>query len=261
MNKQCSPTARSANTREWSIPVDTNNPSHFYGCCGIAEIASCLTVNAATWWDEENFHFQGDLSLKAILDKFKEARVTQRDPRPGAVSGQDLNMKSKPISLDLEVGSIFIDWYSDAKLKGWTGAQSICSMFNQIRELIDSSSSSPFHEYTNEARCVPPGLDSRRVNSDSNFLGFSADELRKHSAICPAAETLPVVGLQRMCVAQENGNYRYCTWREPLHIRAASAVARGNIDGLTCQTFWWYPHGTSERGHKKFAPAELAPSL
>jgi len=260
VSNSCNPMDMSEPRSSWSVSANPRNPGHYYACCGMLEIASCLSMQALGWWRGNSFHFLGEPSLKDILHAFAGAEII---PQPSEMTepedGGEVGTKRVPIILKVAGSRLFIEWYRDTSIKGWTGNQDIVKILTAMRGMIDPECPEPL--LAREASdIIPPGFDSTRVASAPLTCGFSADAVGLRSSVCPAAESLPLIGLQRWRPQKDEASdmLTYSTWTDHLDVNSASVVGTGRMRLAGAKKFLWQPVAKSTRDHKIFGPANLS---
>lgn len=260
MSNSCNPLDMSKPRSSWSVAADPCNPGHFYACCGMLEVASCLSMQAVGWWEGERFHFSGDPTLREVLTALVSANIIpQPSEMPDREDGEPVGTKRVPMVVEVAGSRLFIEWYRDTSIKGWTGNQDIVSIFNTMKGLVDPDDPEPLLARTS-SDVIPAGFDSSRVASVPLSCGFSADAVGLRSPICPAVESLPIIGLQRWRPQREQGSnmLTYATWNRDLDINSASVVGSCRMKFRGATKYLWKTVSKSTKDHKIFGPATMS---
>lgn len=200
------------------IPVNVENPGHFFACCGIFELISMIDKDPVyAWWDENNFNIKSNISLSEFISHLKKAEIIP---------------DNEEFIFIINDRKIKINWFLDSKLKTWGGNQNAfdesIKLLNEIKVITELNiwekikNKSPFY------------FDSELGKQSAINLGFSPNDLDGNnisiSRWCrPLLELMCLVGLQRFLLKQIDDKFEYSIWRDPLIVTVASAVACKSI--------------------------------
>lgn len=244
------------------IPVDQTNPGQFFACCGLLELADRLRPGAEGWFDGREFQLRFDLSFDTLIDALRQSTVTNTMSNSQRTRLQDLSLMSKKDrdkagledeknaldALRREEPVIFrssfemrIDWFRDdysggSRFKTWAGRQSVLDIASAMLSGLSHVDSADESTLWNSARGIglPFNFDSDLGGQGSALdIGFSFDPLaaskttRIEGTCKPALELLAFVALQRFRPRELSGQNRfvYSTWKQPLPVAVAAAVA------------------------------------
>lgn len=239
------------------LPVDLANPAHFFGCCGVFELAHRL-------WPWTTAHFDRRLF---IVDHGDLAELVESTVQ----SALEVLEPAKQRSSALRLGAPFdlqLNWWKfEPGLKTWAGQMSVSRIASSLQRELPSALQGAFFDagrvlFGEDGQKVEPFyFDGRRGSSALPLdVGFSADGLEMKTLAYSACEFFTLIGLQRFRPSEVRLRaYRYCAWRAPLPVTLAALAAAGVIldEGPTFQfesTF-----RTGQRKHKAFSPAIPTP--
>lgn len=253
-----------------SLALDPANPGHFFACCGLFELASCLYPESVAHFDGNRFIISGlgETTLSILLANIIAAEIS-------AVDEDD-----KPLTpIRIANFDLYLDWWryeggGIGKLKTWAGQMSICGIANDMRQAMGKELNSPdcicddiLYRYSQENTGQPYYFDANyAVNAQAQDVGFSIDKLGKGGvniipATRPAVELLCLVGLQRarpLLAVNEKGKerlYDYHTWETP----NLGALVPAAVAGLLSDKGRHYRFANPSRAkdYRAFMPASL----
>ncbi len=245
-----------------SIPVDLTNPGQFFACCGLLELADRVWPGAEGWFRGDEFQLGFDPLFGALLNSLRQATVKNTMTAAQKARLEELSMMSKKVrdkagledekkaldALRREATIVFqssfelrIDWFHDddsggSRFKTWAGQQSVLDIATAMHSGLSHFDKADESTLWNSARGVglPFNFDSDLGGQGSALdIGFSFDPLaaskttRIEGTCKPALELLAFVGLQRFRPRELPGQNRfvYSTWKQPLPVAVAAAVA------------------------------------
>ncbi len=236
------------------LRADVANPGHFFACCGLFELASCLAPDVLAYFKQDTgtkqwrFLITGAveknrsiLTLSSLLTRISETEITAIEPA-------DVKMTA------LGFGNPFnmvVDWWRYeggpiGKLKPWAGQMSVFSIANDMKQALKKEIA--YHAGNLENILFVPSVANAgqpyyfdanyAVNAQSQDVGFSVDKLGKggfklKTVTMPAVELLCLIGLERarpLLSVDEKGKerfYDYRVWDTPLPSSLIPAVIAG----------------------------------
>ena len=256
-----------------SLRVDITNPGQFFACCGLFELTARLTPGVQGHFEQdENRQWWFVLSetaypLSTILKKIVEAEITAIEPDDTAKTAITINTPF----------NILIDWWryeggAIGKLKTWAGNMSVCSVANNMKQILkkELSRNTTYIENilflsSSEAENQPYYFDANyAVNAQAQDVGFSKNNLKDggfkiNTTIMPAVEFLCLVGVQRarpLLGLNEKGKerlYDYRVWSTPLSISLIPAAIAGVVPAQYQHLRFANP--SRARDYRAFIPA------
>lgn len=235
------------------LDVDLTNPGHFFGCCGLFELAHRL-------WPRATAHFEGacftvsEGDLRELVTKTVHAQLEVLEPANQTSSALRL---AEPFDLRL-------DWWKvERGLKTWAGRMSVDRIVISLQRDLPNTLSNGFLDDghvvigADGKKVEPYYFDGRRGAMALPLdVGFSSDALSLETVAFSAPEFFTLFGLQRFRPFEEKLRvYRYRAWRAPLPVTLA-ALAAANVlpdDGPLFQ--FESAFRTDQRKHKAFSPA------
>lgn len=249
------------------VEVDLRNPGHFFGCCGLLELADRFFEGGAEGWFEEHaFAISCSGSLPELVERFAKTELLQVDIEDKTAS---------PILVEIGKRSLRLDWWQDTRsggkeLKVWAGTMESLRIAKALQKALrDPRFSTPqlfdvgviaYDVEDSDKKVEPFYFDARRApNAHSRDVGFSANDLQLTTTASPAVELFTLIGLQR-CLPIERKRrsriYSYSTWPVPLPPMILPAAVTGEIAFPGSRTFQfenWYR--TGQKKHKAFRPS------
>lgn len=238
------------------IDIDLTNPGHFFGCCGVFELAQRLWPNATAYFEGRRFAIS-DGDLTQLVVKTAHAPLEVLEPA---------NQTSSALRLT-EPFDLRMDWWKvERGLKTWAGRMSVDRIATSLQRDLPYTLSNGFFDDghvvvgADGKKVEPYYFDGRRGAIALPLdTGFSSDALSLETVAYSATEFFTLVGLQRFRPAEARLRvYRYRAWRAPLPVTlAALAAATVLADGGPVFQFE-SAFRTDQRKHKAFSPAVLA---
>ncbi|HTA89802.1 MAG TPA: hypothetical protein VK745_09515 [Polyangiaceae bacterium] len=237
------------------LDVDLTNPGHFFGCCGVFELAQRL-------WPCATAHFDGlqfvvpDGDLRELVTKTAQAALEVLEPANQTSSALQL---APPFDLRL-------DWWKvERGLKTWAGRMSVDRIASSLQRDLPNTLSKGFFDDghvvvgADGKKVEPYYFDGRRGATALPLdVGFSSDALSLETVAFSATEFFTLIGLQRFRPAPSDVKlrvYRYRAWHAPLPATLA-ALAAANILPDNGSLFQFESaFRTDQRKHKAFSPA------
>jgi CRISPR-associated endonuclease/helicase Cas3 len=257
------PTLRSSGTETLSLALDPANPGHYFACCGLFELTSCLYPEATAHFNGNRFIIHAPTTLVELFRAIKNGRISALDRDDATAS---------PLYL-AEPFRIRIDWWknptpSTSALKTWAGTMEAPRIAQAMQRAIDSSAGDRVlfdlkiaFDVANSTKKVEPFyFDANRgPNADSRDVGFSPNDLRLETLAAPAVEFLCLIGLQRATPRPVGARlFDYHLWTDPISVSLLAAVVNGSLQPEPHPVYRfesWFR--TSQRKHKAFLPATL----
>ena len=235
------------------IKVDLRNPGHFFGCCGVFELAHRL-------WPGATAHFEGSRFVLPMADWEKLLRETIHAPlkvlEPSNQTASPLRLAG-PFDLRLDW------WASERGLKTWAGRMSVARIATSLQKALPKPATACLFDEgkviigEDGTKVEPFYFDGRRGATALPLdVGFSSDALGLQTIAFSAPEFFTLIGLQRFRPHELRLRlYRYRAWPSPLPIAVAALVAADAIpmDGPLFQ--FESAFRTDQRKHKAFSPA------
>jgi CRISPR-associated protein Csb3 len=227
------------------VRVDVTNPGQFFACCGLLELASRLTPEAAGWFERGLFCLSDSPELSKLIESIIGAGLQQLD--------QDDHTAS-PIQIAAPF-HVRLDWWKTrdraiSDLKLWAGTMESFriarAMQNAMRapafvsENLLNIGVVAYDPDDPQKKVEPFYFDARRgPNSHSRDVGFAPNDLGLTTIASPSVEFLCLVGLQRtkpVPVPKSPRIFDYHIWTNPLPVtlRVRSKIKAG-FKGV-CQT-------------------------
>jgi CRISPR-associated protein Csb3 len=236
-----------------SLKVDLTNPGHFFGCCGVFELAQRLCPGAKAHFDGGLFTvFEGD--LQELVTKAAGSSL---------VALESANQTSSALRF-AEPFDLRLDWWKiERGLKTWAGRMSVDRIATSLQRELPNTLSNGFFD---DGRVVvgadgkkvePYYFDGRRGATALPLdIGFSPDALSLETLAFSASEFFSLIGLQRFRPREVKPRvFRYRAWRAPLPVTLAALAMALAIpdDGPVFQ--FESVFRTDQRKHKAFSPA------
>jgi CRISPR-associated protein Csb3 len=263
------------------LQVDLTNPGQFLACCGLLELASCVGVDpeAVGWFTNETFNLDGADST--LLNQFVECQVTsdleKKPPVASSETGDSSEAEKETKSPPIMLGKPFnlrLDWWGDhsaakAGFKTWSAGMTVLGFFNGTPTGPSMRACLKPHLAAGEdllqsteaiEKPSPFNFDSRISRNIAIDLGFVKGVT---FAFSPAVELLALVGLQRFRPRVPRAIDRwkrnlYHTWKSPLSVNVAAAVAHGLIPSLIENRYSFPIKGRDASArYKAFGTAQL----
>lgn len=235
------------------LDIDLTNPGHFFGCCGVFELAQRL-------WPRATAHFEG--AQFVVSDGELTELVTKTARTPLEVL-EPANQTSSALRL-AEPFDLRIDWWKvERGLKTWAGRMSVDRIAASLQRDLPCGLGKGFFDYghvvvgADGKKVEPYYFDGRRGATALPLdVGFSSDALSLETVAFSATEFYTLVGLQRFRPLEVKLRiYRYRAWQTPLPVTlAALAVANALPDEGPLFQFQ-SAFRTDQRKHKAFSPA------
>lgn len=242
------------------INVDVSNPGQFFACCGLMELADRLWPRAGVLGVFTPTHFElwadsTGCSLQRLIDDFVRADVQQIDLNDNAASPLYLG---EPFNLRLDwwqklegPNKTRIDLGGGGQLKTWAGKQfgplifrvmknackdiDLLKLFDHPKAVYETNRGK-----TKKKTAAPFYFDARREETSLD-IGFSPDEQDMSVMVCPAVESLALIGLQRFRPAvdekAQNRSFIYIAWAERLPPIVAMVAVSGMMPARSSRTF------------------------
>lgn len=236
-----------------NLKVDLTNPGHFFGCCGVFELAQRLWPGAVSYFGKAHFTVS-EGNLAELVEK--TARVEIEALEPGNQTSSALRLAAPFL--------VRLDWWkSERGLKTWAGRMSVDRIAKSLQRDLPSTLQGGFFDDghvvvgSDGKKVEPYYFDGRRGAAALPLdVGFSSDALSLETVAYAATEFFSLVGLQRFRPAEERVRvYRYRAWSAPLPVTLA-ALAAANVlldEGPLMQ--FESAFRTDQRKHKAFSPA------
>jgi CRISPR-associated protein Csb3 len=235
------------------LHVDVTNPGHFFGCCGVFELAQRL-------WPRATAHFEGayfvvsEGGLNDLVLSTAQARIEALEPANQTSSALWL---AEPFDLRL-------DWWKvERGLKTWAGRMSVDRIAISLQQDLPNTLSNGFFDDghvvvgADGKKVEPYYFDGRRGATALPLdTGFSADKLSMETVAFSATEFFTLLGLQRFRPLEAKLRvYRYRAWRAPLPATLAALAAANTIPDEGPLFQFESAFRTDQRKHKAFSPA------
>lgn len=235
------------------LDVDLTNPGHFFGCCGVFELAQRL-------WPRATAQFEG--AQFVVSDGDLKELVTETAHAPIEVL-ERANQTSSALRL-AEPFDLRIDWWKiERGLKTWAGRMSVDRIATSLQRDLPNTLTNGFFDDghviigADGKKVEPYYFDGRRGATALPLdVGFSSDALSLETVAFSATEFFTLVGLQRFRPLEVKLRvYRYRSWRTPLPVTLAALAAANTLpdDGPLFQ--FQSAFRTDQRKHKAFSPA------
>ena len=235
------------------LAVDLTNPGHFFGCCGVFELAQRL-------WPRATAYFEG--TELVVSEGNLEELVTRTAQAPLEVL-ESSNETSSALRL-AEPFDLRVDWWKvERGLKTWAGRMSVDRIATSFQRELQGTLNNGFFDdghvvFGADGKKVEPFYFDARRGATALPLdsGFSSDELSLETVAFSATEFFTLLGLQRFRPRDVKLRvYRYRAWRAPLPVTLAALAAANTLpdDGSLFQ--FESAFRTDQRKHKAFLPA------
>jgi CRISPR-associated protein Csb3 len=252
-----------------TFDVDLLNPGQFFACCGLLELANAYFFNVKmldaplAWFGESQFHLSCDTT--EMLESFYQCKI---QPISDENSGEDDPEEKSGTILLADPFQIRLDWWSDLQcrrmgLKTWSGGQTVSGFFEGMRKAVVGATTRPGSLLLHRLRLRDPKpfyFDAGNSRNTALDVGFSTDAYKLDLFVSPATELLALIGLQRFRPYEIESRVRcgYMTWKEPLPIEIAAAVACGALPTLS-ETHFSCPlvNRTADARYKAFGRAQI----
>jgi CRISPR-associated endonuclease/helicase Cas3 len=143
-----------------TLVVNPANPGHYFACCGLFELASCLSPEALAWFEQTaagfRFHLANTPPLSDLLKEITTAELSAENDEPEGEEETDEDADEKESEKEasappLRIGEPFnlrLDWWTTAlpstsALKVWAGSMKVLriaiSMRQTVHEIVQSS--------------------------------------------------------------------------------------------------------------------------
>jgi CRISPR-associated protein Csb3 len=237
------------------LDVDLTNPGHFFGCCGVFELAQRLWPNATAHFEGACFMLS-DGDLVELVARTAQASIEVLEPA---------NQTSSALRL-AEPFDLRIDWWKVTRgLKTWAGRMSVDRIATSLQQDLPNTLNKGFFDDghvvlgADGKKVEPYYFDGRRGATALPLdVGFSSDALSVETVAFSATEFFTLLGLQRFRPCPSDAKprvYRYRAWRASLPVTLAALVTANAIpdDGPLFQ--FESAFRTDQRKHKAFSPA------
>lgn len=237
------------------MDVDPRNPGHFFGCCGVFELAQRLWPHATAHFNGVRFSIsEGDLEELVL----KTAQTTIEVLEPANETSSALRL-TQPFDLRLDW------WKAERGLKTWAGRMSVNRIATSLqRDLPNTLKNGFFNDghvvFGSDGKKVEPYyFDGRRGATALPLdVGFSSDALSLETVAFSATEFFTLVGLQRFRPRPSEKKarvYSYRAWRERLPVSLAALASAGVLPDEGPRFQFESTFRTDQRKHKAFSPA------
>lgn len=235
------------------LDVDLTNPGHFFGCCGVFELAQRLWPTATAYFKGAHF-VVSDGDLKELVTKTAAAPLEVLE---------HTNQTSSALRL-AEPFDLRLDWWKvERGLKTWAGRMSVDRIATSLQRDLSKTLNRGFFDDghivvgADGKKVEPYYFDGRRGATALPLdVGFSSDALSLETVAFSATEFFTLLGLQRFRPSGVKLRvYRYRAWRASLPVTLAALAAASAIpdDGPLFQ--FESVFRTDQRKHKAFSPA------
>lgn len=237
------------------LHVDLTNPGHFFGCCGVFELAQRLWPNAVAHFDAGQF-VVSDGDLDELIARAATAPIEVLEPA---------NQTSSALRL-AEPFDLRIDWWKvERSLKTWAGRMSVDRIATSLQRDLPNTLANGFFDDghvvigVDGKKVEPYYFDGRRGAAALPLdTGFSSDALSMETVAFSATELFTLLGLQRFRPPAHEGKprvFRYRAWFAPLPATLAALAMANSMpdDGPLFQ--FESAFRTDQRKHKAFSPA------
>jgi len=235
------------------LDVNPANPGHFFGCCGVFELAQRLWPQATARFEQAHL-VVSDGDLKELVTQVALAPLEVLEPSNQTSSALRL---AGPFDLRLDW------WQVERGLKTWAGRMSVERIATSFQRDLPNTLNNGFFDDghvvlgADGKKVEPYYFDGRRGAAALPLdVGFSPDALSLETVTFSATEFFTLLGLQRFRPSDLKLRvYRYRAWRAPLPVTLA-ALAAANVlsDGGPLFQFE-SAFRTDQRKHKAFSPA------
>jgi CRISPR-associated protein Csb3 len=235
------------------IAVNPANPAHYFGSCGVFELAQRLWPGALGCFGDGHFLVtEGDLA--ALVEQVAGASIEVLEPANETSSALRI---TGPFDLRL-------DWWKvERGLKTWAGRMSVDriakGLQRDLKAALDRGFFDDGHVVTgvDGKKVEPYYFDARRGATALPLdLGFSSDELGVETVAYCATEFFTLIGLQRFRPLQKKPRlYCYRVWARPLPVTLAALAASTVIPDHGPVLQFESAFRTDQRKHKAFTSA------
>lgn len=214
-----------------SIPVNVKNPTEFFGCLGLLELAMRVSGEAKGSFsnDETHFEIETTASLSQLLQVLCETPITE--------TGTESLQFGSYLTLDW--------WHNNSPLAVWSG----CVRPQNFLPLAQKQllGQLPTSDPLGLTVISPTGsgmttLDAR-IRNDARDIGFSHDKLaakaKQPRRQYPGALLLAFLGLQR---CHPSKDLRYATWTKPLPPALVQTATWGLLPGFVHRQYLFQVH-------------------
>ncbi len=237
---------------EFSIPVNPNNPGHYFACCGILYMADRVFDVATGHFNDGCFVLQTnhdgnplEYMIKQIsMLEIKNVNETNESP---------IELKNENVKIYLD----FWDHFDDRpKIKLFAGREKSKEIIDRWQEELKKVEIEGANIFKISTKNLPSGFDTSTA-WNSLDVGFSLNEHKKmkdNMTSYPVVEFFAHIGAQMFGYSIREHRYYYQVWKHPLPIQTAMAVAAGAIELAHTQLFM---SNTKKSGQKQvFIPAK-----
>lgn len=235
------------------LDIDRTNPGHFFGCCGVFELAHRLWPAATARFAGTQFAVS-EGGLEELVAETVKAPLEVLEP--GNQTSSALRLAG-PFDLRL-------DWWKvERGLKTWAGRMSVDRIASSLQRDLPSALENGFFDHghvvigADGKKVEPYYFDARRGAAALPLdVGFSSDALSLETVAFCAAEFFSLLGLQRFRPSEVKVRvYRYRAWTEPLSVTLAALAAGNALPGGGAVLQFESAFRTDQRKHKAFSPA------
>lgn len=235
------------------LDVDLTNPGHYFGCCGVFELAQRLWPGSTANFTGSKFVVsQGD--LKELVEQTARAPLEVLEPTNQTSSAMRL---AGPFHLRLDW------WKTERGMKTWAGRMSVDRIAASLQRDLPNTLGAGFFDDghvvigADGKKVEPYYFDGRRGAAALPLdVGFSSDALSLETVAFSATELFTLVGLQRFRPSVVRLRvYRYRAWSAPLPVTLAALVAANALPDNGPLFQFESAFRTDQRKHKAFSPA------
>jgi len=235
------------------IQVEATNPGHFFGCCGLFELAQRVWPGAQACFEGRDFVVsEGDLAQ--LVAETARTKIEVLEPSNETSSALRL---AEPFDLRLDW------WKTERGLKTWAGRMSVDRIARGLQQDLPAALEKGFFDDghvvigSDGKKVEPYYFDGRRgAGALPLDLGFSTDALSLETVAYCATEFFSLIGLQRFRPFEARLRvYRYRAWRRMLPATLAALVAGDVIPEAGTIFQFESAFRTDQRKHKAFTPA------
>jgi CRISPR-associated protein Csb3 len=235
------------------LSVDLTNPGHFFGCCGLFELAQRI-------WPTAVAHFEG---TTFIVSEGELSTLVERVARQPLEVLEPANKTSSALRL----GGAFalrLDWWKTERgLKTWAGRMSVDRIATSLQRELPQCLNAGFFDAghvvvgPDNKKVEPFYFDGRRGASALPLdVGFSSDALSLETVAFSATEFFTLIGLQRFRPESPKLRvYRYRAWATALPATLAALAMANAIPDRGRLFRFESAFRTDQRKHKAFSPA------
>lgn len=243
-----------------TIKVNLRNPSQYFACCGVLELASLRDPSSAGRFADDAFVLDSACGLRDALNTLQTARV------------QPIGNPKDDVPLILHIGgaSILLDWWTmdsaqTTKLKCWSKGAGGCASYllftntqkNKLGVLV--ASQRLLRADYDPAAILSLRTMAKRLDVDPRSswqavdIGYSPNDNPINIEAYVVTELLAAIGLQRLRLRLSDEEYfEYYAWTIPLCVQT---IAAANYCDSRCRKFRFYRESRS-KNNSRFTFAE-----